>query len=43
MTQVNLSMKQEQIHREQTWGCHGVGGWAESLGLADTNYYTQGG
>ena len=27
-TQMNLSMKQEQTHRhrEQTWGCPGVGG-----------------
>ena len=43
MTQVNLSMKQKQAHREQTCGCQGgkgVGeGWIGSLGLADANYY----
>ena len=45
MTQVNLSMKQEQTHRhrEQTCGCWGWGGcwregWIGSLGLADVNY-----
>ena len=38
MTQMNLSMKQEQAHRhrEQTCGCQGWGeGWTGSLGLAD--------
>ena len=27
MTQVNLSMKEKQIHREQTCGCQGGGAW----------------
>ena len=36
-------------HREQTWGCQGVGrrgsgeGWAGSLGLADANCLVQDG
>ena len=46
MTQMNLSMKQKQIHvyREQTFGCQGgerlQGGWSGSLALAVVNYYT---
>ena len=48
-TQMNLPMKQKQIHRqgEQTCGCQGervVGmGWSGGLGLSDANYYTEGG
>ena len=41
MTQVNLSMKQKQTHREQTCGCQGGvrwgKGWSGSLGFADAN------
>ena len=40
MTQMNLSMEQNQIlkHREQTCGCQGVReGWIGSLTLADAN------
>ena len=43
MTQMNLSIKQKQTHRhrEQTYGCQGVGGLGEgrigSLGSADAN------
>ena len=47
MTQINLSMKQEQAHRygEQICGCQGGGGegWIRSLGLADANYYIRNG
>ena len=42
MTQMNLSMKQNCGHREQTGGCQGEGsgkGWIRSLGLADANWY----
>ena len=42
MTQVNLSTKQKQTHREQTCGCQGEG-WIGSLGLADANCYIQDG
>ena len=41
---MNLSTKQKQTHREQTYGCQhqGVGeGQIGSLGLVDTNYYIQ--
>ena len=44
MTQMNLSAKEKETHRqrEQTWGCQGGGkvgeGHAGSLGLADANY-----
>ena len=42
MTQINLSMKQKQIHRhsKQTCGCQGRGGGEEqigNLGSEDTN------
>ena len=32
MTQMNLSMKQKETHkqREQTCGCHGGGGWGRA-------------
>ena len=46
MTQMNLSTKQKQTHRdrEQTSGCRGRGEkWIRSLGLADANYYIQNG
>ena len=44
MTQMNLSTKQKQTHRdtEQTCSCCGQGGgegWIGSLGLANANYY----
>ena len=44
MTQMNLPMKQKQMHRhkEETRGCQGGGaggGCTGSLGLADTKYY----
>ena len=42
MTQVNLSTKQKQTHRdrEHICGCQRMGeGRAESVGLADINYY----
>ena len=42
MTQMNLPMKQKQIHRhrEHTCGCQGGGGWTDwEFGLADANYY----
>ena len=39
--------KQTHRHREETWGCQGVGssgkGWIGSLGLADANYYVENG
>ena len=41
---MNLSTKQKQTHREQTYGCQrqGVGeGQIGSLGIVDTNYYIQ--
>ena len=44
---MNLSMKQQQNHREHTCSCQGVGrvgeGWSGSLGLADANHYIQNG
>ena len=44
MTQMNISMKQNQGHREQTTGCQGEGYervGIRNLGLADTNWYIQ--
>ena len=40
ITQMNLSMKQEQTHRhrEQTCGCPGEKQQTGTLELADTNY-----
>ena len=46
MAQMNLLMKQKQVHRhtKQTCDFQGGGeegkGWLRSLGLAGTNYYT---
>ena len=41
-THINLSTKHKQTHREQTYGCQGVGWVVEersgSLGLSDANY-----
>ena len=40
---MNLSMNQNDRHREQICGCQEGGGgegWIRSLGLADANYYT---
>ena len=47
MTQMNLSMKQKQVHRhrKQIDGCQGKGGLEEGrtarLELADANYYIE--
>ena len=44
MTEMNLSMKQKQTHRQrkQTCGCQGLlGGWTGSLELTAANYYIQ--
>ena len=43
MTQMNLSMKQKQIHRHREHTCGCQGGWLEGrlwLGLAHVSYYT---
>ena len=38
---MNPSVKQKQTHRhrEKNCGCQRRGGWIESLGLANANYY----
>ena len=42
MTQLNLSIKQKQAHRDQTCGCQGaemeVKGWTGSQQLVDANW-----
>ena len=47
MTQINLSVKQKQTHRDQTCGCQqggrGEEGWTRNLELAGVNYYIQNG
>ena len=45
MTQMNLCVKQKQIHRheDRLLGVSGEecgGGWSRTLGLADVNYHT---
>ena len=41
MTQINISMKQKQTHREKKLVVtKGEEGWTESSGLAEANYYT---
>ena len=39
MTQMNLSMKQDHRHSEQTGGCHGGSGEEESIWLGLASYY----
>jgi len=48
MTQINVSMKQNQTHRHrgQACGFQGRGGcewWIGSLGLSDASYYIENG